>query len=153
MDAVNMEKANQIIDKRNEDKGSLIQILLDIQQNYHWIPPEVAALISERVDIPLSQVYRVASFYKSLSLKPRGKHFAKVCMGTACYVRGGKEVMEKAGELLGVEEGGTTSDMKFTLEKVSCIGCCSLGPMITVDNEYFGKVSPDKVLEILENYE
>jgi len=153
MDAVNMEKVNQIIDGRIADRGSLIQILLDVQQSYHWIPPAAAALISERIDVPLSQVYRVASFYKSLSLTPRGKHFAKVCMGTACYVRGGKEVMEKASEILGVEAGGTTADMKFTLEKVSCIGCCSLGPMITVDSEYYGKISPEKVVEILENYD
>lgn len=153
MDAISLEKVNQIIDKWNAEKGSLIQILLDVQHNYHWIPPAAAMLISERVDVPLTQVYRVASFYKSLSLTPRGKHLTKVCLGTACYVRGGKRVMNKARQMLGIEAGGTTEDMKFTLEKVNCLGCCSLGPMMTIDNEYYGKISPDKVAEILKNYD
>ncbi len=153
METISSEKVNQIIDKWGGDKGSLIQILLDVQNVYNWIPPEAATLISEGVDIPLTQVYRVASFYKSLSLTPRGRHLAKVCLGTACYVRGGKRVMNKASQALGVEAGGTTEDMKFTLDKVNCLGCCALGPMLTIDNEYYGKTSPDKVLEILENYD
>ena len=153
MNTISYEKVNQIIEKWRVDKGSLIQILLDVQQAYNWIPPEAAMLISERVDIPLTQVYRVASFYKSLSLTPRGKHLAKVCLGTACYVRGGKRVMNKASQVLGVEAGGTTEDMKFTLERVNCLGCCSLGPMMTIDNEYYGKTSPGKVVDVLKNYD
>lgn len=153
MDAISLEKVNQIIDKRDAEPGSLIQILLDVQHHYHWIPPEAAALISERVNVPLTQVYRVASFYKSLSLTPRGKHLAKICMGTACYVRGGKRVMNKASQMLGIEAGGTTEDMKFTLEKVNCLGCCALGPMITIDDKYYGKASPAKLVEVLSNYD
>lgn len=153
MDAMNMEKVKQIIDRWNAEKGALIQILLDVQHSYHWIPPEAAILISERIDVPLTQVYRVASFYKSLSLTPRGKHLAKICLGTACYVRGGKRIMNKATQVLGIAAGGTTADMKFTLEKVNCLGCCALGPMITVDDKYYGKASPAKLVEVLRNYD
>jgi len=153
MTTVEPEKIERIIDKYGGDEGSLIQILLDIQQEYNWIPPEAAKLVGERIDIPITQIYRVASFYKSLSLSPRGKYLVKVCMGTACHVRGGGRVMDKLIKNLGIKAGETTEDMKFTLEKVNCLGCCALGPMVTVGSEYHGKMAPMKVAEVLSNYE
>ena len=153
MTTVEPEKIERIIDKYGGDEGSLIQILLDIQQEYNWIPPEAARLVGERIDIPITQINRVASFYKSLSLSPRGKYLVKVCMGTACYVRGGKRLMNRISRVLGVENGGTTEDMKFTLESVNCLGCCALGPMMTVNGEYHGNTTSEKVAEVLKNYE
>lgn len=141
-----------MMDKYREEEGALIQMLLDVQQEFKWISPEAARLISDRLNIPLTQVYRVASFYKALSLTPRGKHLVKVCLGTACHVRGGVGVMERVGQITGLEDGGTTQDRRFTVERVNCLGCCALGPIVTVDSDYHGKMKPEKVAEVLENY-
>ena len=153
MSAAERDKINQIIDKYAGEEGALIQILLDVQKEYNWITPEAAELISDRLDIPTPQVYRVASFYKALSLTPRGNHLVKVCLGTACYVRGGGRVMNRISQILGIGAGETTKDMKFSLERVNCLGCCALGPMMTVDEEYYGKTSPGRVAEVLNNYD
>ena len=150
MDTIDLDKINQIIDRYMEEEGALIQTLLDVQQEYHWIPPEATKLIGNRFDIPITDVYRVASFYKALSLTPRGKHLVKVCLGTACHGRGGQGVMDRISQVIGIEAGETTKDMKFTLERVNCLGCCALGPIMTVDNEYHGKLSQEKVTGVLE---
>lgn len=152
MDAIELDKVNQIIDSYGEEMGSLIQILLDVQKQYNWLSPETVRLVSDRLDIPITQVYRVASFFKALSLTPRGKHIVKACLGTACHVRGGVGIMDRLSQVMGIEDGETTGDMKFSLEKVNCLGCCALGPVITVDDEYHGKMSPEKVSKVLENY-
>ena len=149
---VDLDKVDQIVDAYNEDEGSLIQILLDVQKQYNWLPPETLRLVSDRLDMPITQVYRVASFFKALSLVPRGEHIVKACLGTACHVRGGMKVMKRIRRTLGVEDGETTEDMKFSLEKVNCLGCCALGPIITVDDEYHGKMSPQAVPGVLKNY-
>jgi len=130
----------------------LIQLLLDVQRELNWVPKEVVQRISERLQVPLSQIYRVASFYKSMSLKPRGRHLVNVCLGTACQVRGGPRLMDRVREVLGINPGETTQDMKFTLERVNCLGCCALGPVIVVDGEYHGKIMPAKAEEILKSY-
>jgi NADH-quinone oxidoreductase subunit E len=152
MDSMGLDRVNEIIDTYMEDQGALIQILLDVHQEYKWILPEAAKLISDRIDIPITQVYRVASFYKALSLTPRGKHLVRVCLGTACHVRGGVGVMDRVSQITGVEDGDTTKDRRFTVERVNCLGCCALGPIMTVDGEYYGKLIPEKVDEVLENY-
>ena len=152
MDSISLDRVNQIIDKYVEEQGALIQILLDVHQEYNWVLPEAAKLISDRMDIPITQVYRVASFYKALSLTPRGKHLVKVCLGTACHVRGGVGVMDRVSQIMGIEDGDTTKDGRFTVERVNCLGCCALGPIMTVDGEYYGKMIPEKVDEVLENY-
>lgn len=152
MDTTVLDKLNQIIDKHGEEEGALIQILLDVQQECKWILPEAAGLVSDRLNIPLTQVYRVASFYKALSLVPRGRHLVKVCLGTACHVRGGVGVMDRVHQVTGLGDGGTTRDRRFTVERVNCLGCCALGPIVTIDGDYHGKMKPEKVAEVLEQY-
>ena len=146
------EKVDEIIGKYPTQQGVLIQLLLDMQSEFKWIPKEAILRISERLQIPLSQIYRVASFYKAMSLTPRGRHVVSVCLGTACHVRGGARVMDKAEEALEIRAGETTQDMKFTLERVNCLGCCALGPVVVVDKDYHGKLTPTKIKEVLERY-
>jgi NADH-quinone oxidoreductase subunit E len=152
MTTAEMTQVDRIIDKYLGEEGVLIQLLLDIQQEFNWIPQEAANRISERLGIPLSQVYRVASFYKAMSLTPRGKHLVNVCLGTACQVRHGAKIIERIEQLLNIEAGETTPDMKFSLERVNCLGCCALGPVMVVDNDYHGNMSPAKVRKVLEGY-
>ncbi len=145
-------KVDEIIGRYPAQQGVLIQVLLDMQSEFNWIPKEAILSISARLQIPASQVYRVASFYQAMSLTPRGRHVVSVCLGTACHVRGGPRIMDKVEESLGIKAGKTTQDMKFTLERVNCLGCCAMGPVIVVDKDYYGKVAPTKVKEVLENY-
>lgn len=147
-----LEKADKIIDRYQNKQGILIQLLLDVQSEFNWIPKELIVQISERLQIPLSHIYRVASFYKGMSLTPIGRHLVQVCLGTACHVRGGPKVLDKVEEALKVNAGETTKDMNFTLRRVNCLGCCALGPVLVVDGEYHGKVTSAKVEEILATY-
>ena len=146
------EKVDEIIGRYPTQPGVLIQLLLDIQSEFNWIPREAILRMSERLQIPLSQIYRVASFYKAMSLTPRGKHIVSVCLGTACHVRGGPRIMDKVVESLGITAGETTQDMKFSLDRVNCLGCCALGPVIVVDKDYHGKMTTAKVKAVLESY-
>ena len=146
-------KVDEIIGRYPAQQGILIQLLLDMQSEFKWISKEAILRISARLQVPISQVYRVASFYKAISLVPRGKHIVSVCLGTACHVRGGPRIMDKAEESLKIRAGETTQDMKFTLERVNCLGCCALGPVIVIDKDYHGKVTPVKVKEVLESYD
>jgi len=149
---VNLERIDEIIDRYVGEQGVLIQLLLDIQSELNWLPKEAIEQISKKFQVPVSQVYRIASFYKAMSLTPRGEHMVNVCLGTACHVRGGPRIMAKAEESLEIRAGETTKDMKFTLERVNCLGCCALGPVIVVDDEYYGKMAPAKVEEVLKSY-
>jgi len=148
-----LAKLNEIIDKYPQERTVLIQLLLDIQGQFNWISGEAVRTVSRRLDIPVSQVYRVASFYKAMSLKPRGRHIVSVCMGTACHVRGAPRVGSKVEETLGVGTGETTKDNRFTLERVNCLGCCALGPVMLVDKDYHGKMTPAKIEPILKEYQ
>ncbi len=150
---MNPEKIDGIIDRYVGERGSLIQLLLDIQKEVNWIPKEAMERMSERLQIPVSEIYRAASFYKAMSLTPMGRHLVRVCLGTACQVRGGSRVMDKAEESMAVKEGETTPDQRFTLKKVRCVGCCALGPVMVVDEEYHGKLLPGKVAEVLKQYQ
>ena len=152
---MNQEKVDKIIDRYSakEGKGILIQLLLDIQNEFNWLPGEAIVQISERLQVPVSQIYRIASFYKVMSLAPIGRHLIQVCLGTACHVRGGPKIRDKVEERLKIKTGETTSDMKFTLRVVNCLGCCALGPVMVVDNDYHGKITTVKVKEILESYD
>ena len=150
---MDLEKLDEIIDSYVAQEGVLIQLLLDVQSELNWIPKEAIKRISERLQIPVSQIYRVASFYKAMSLIQRGKHVVNVCLGTACHVRGGPRIMDRAKEILGINAGGTTPDMRFTLERVNCLGCCALGPVMVVDGEYHGHLSLGQVKDILESCE
>jgi NADH-quinone oxidoreductase subunit E len=150
---VQLAKVDEIIGRYPAKPEVLIQLLLDLQNEFNWIPKVSIPHISERLQIPISQIYRVASFYKAMSLTPRGKHVVNVCLGTACHVRGGARIMDKLEENLKIKAGDTTQDMKFTLERVNCLGCCAMGPVIVVDKDYHGKLTAAKVKGVLENYD
>jgi len=142
-----------IVDSYNGDKGQLVSILQDIQAEYHYLPKEAIEEVSQIMAIPLSQVYSVATFYRAFSLTPRGRHIIKACLGTACHVRGGSRVVDRMELDLGIKRDETTDDLRFTLETVNCVGCCALGPMVIVDDDYHGQLSSDKVSSLLAKYE
>lgn len=132
--------------------GPLIPVLQRAQEIFGYLPVEVMERISRELGIPPVRVYGVATFYAQFSFKPRGKHTILSCQGTACHVRGGARILEEMKRELKVEEGDTTEDGRFTLEKVYCIGCCSLAPAIIIDDTAYGKLTPEKVKEILRGY-
>jgi NADH:ubiquinone oxidoreductase subunit E len=142
---------DKIIEEYSEDAGPLIPVLQDINLKYNYLPELALKYVAERLEIPLAQVYNVATFYTSFSLTPRGKHIVKVCQGTACHVRGGAAVLDEIKRSLGVEDGETTENMNFTLETVNCLGACALGPVVVIDDEYH-PTSPAKVDKLLKKY-
>jgi len=142
---------NQIINQEALGNGSLIAALEEIQAHYRYLPPEALVLASERLGVPLSQAYAVATFYNAFSLKPKGKHCLYVCMGTACHVRGSPQVLDRMETKLDIKAGNTTSDRMFTLETVNCLGACALGPIVVADNEYSGQMTPQRADRILRN--
>ena len=142
-----------IIDKYKGEEGILIQVLLDVQHEYNWLPQEALKHISDRLKVPFSQIYRVASFYKAMSLTPRGNHLIRVCLGTACHVRGAPRILDNVEQALSIKAGETTQDMKFSLERVNCLGCCALGPVMVIDGEAHGNLVPSKVEEIINKYD
>ncbi len=152
MQDADKKKLDEILDKYNGAEGFLIQLLLDLQSEFNWIPRDAVSEISERLKIPRSQIFRIASFYKAMSLNPIGKHKISVCTGTACQVRGAQKILDLTESKLKVKESETTPDMNFTLKKVNCLGCCAIGPVIVVDNDYYGRVASEKVDKILRKY-
>ena len=146
------DKIDEILDRYEEDEGALIQILLDVQREYNWLPKEALEMVSRKTGVPLSRMYRIASFYKAMNLNPVGLHTCSVCMGTACHVRGAGKILEKAEQVLGIKDGETTADQRFTLHKVNCLGCCALGPVVVIDGEAHGKLGQADVEGVLNNY-
>jgi NADH-quinone oxidoreductase subunit E len=147
------EKIEKIIDTYQNKDGILIQLLLEIQEEFNWISFEAIQKINEKLKIPTSQIYRVASFYAALSLEPVGRHLIQVCLGTACHVRGGSKILDCVEDLLKIKAGHSTDDMKFTLSGVNCLGCCAQGPMLMVDTDYYGGVTTNQIKQILKKYE
>ncbi len=139
-----------IIDSHHKKGDGLIAILEDIQNKYSYLPSDALRLVAERTNRPLVDVYGVATFYKSFSLKPRGKHVCSVCLGTACHVRGAPLVAEEFARQLKIRPGETTADNEFTLETVACLGACALGPIVVVDGHYHSNVNTAKVKSILK---
>jgi NADH-quinone oxidoreductase subunit E len=142
----NVEK---IIDKYQSDKSALIQILLEIQKENRWLPQETLMLVSKKLNVPLSQVYRVATFYKAFSLVPQGRHLFTVCMGTACHVRGSPRLLDRVEDTLKIKPEETSKNQKFTLETVNCLGCCALGPVMVADGEYHSNPSSKQIEELV----
>lgn len=142
----------EIIDEYKDREGSLIQILHMAQGIFGYLPLELQQFIADRLGKPLSEVYGVTTFYSFFSTKPRGENTIRVCLGTACYVRGGKKIVERLKEILGIGVGDTTQDQKFTLEVMRCIGACGLAPAITINDKVYKQVNPDKLQEIVEKY-
>ena len=145
-------KVKEVLNKYENDRGQLISILQDIQAEYQYLPREALELVSHSLDIPVTRVYSVATFFRSFTLVPRGEHLVHVCTGTACHVRGAVRILEEMEKQLGIPQGKTTKDGKFTLETVNCVGACALGPIALVDGEYAGQMKPDKVKTLLQKY-
>ena len=146
------EKVGSILDNYHYNKGMLISILQDIQAEYNYLPREALMEVSQGLEVPLSRVYSVATFFRSFSLTPRGRHIINVCLGTACHVRGGVRILEEIERELGIKPGETTGNLRFTLETVNCVGACALGPIVIIDGGYSGQMKMDKVKTLLENY-
>jgi NADH-quinone oxidoreductase subunit E len=146
------QKIKSILARYQGDAGMLVAILQDVQVEYNYLPREALEKVSEGLDIPLSRVYSVASFFKAFSLKPRGRHLINVCLGTACHVRGTGRVLDEVERELGIRSGETTKDMKYTLETVNCVGACALGPIVVIDGNYSGEMTGSKVKPLLESY-
>jgi len=139
------EKVDSLIDSYADKKEQLISLLQDIQAEFNYLPRDVLIKVSQKLDIPVSQGFSVATFFRAFSLKPRGRHLVTVCLGTACHVRGGHRLVDKLERDYGVKPGETTEDMKFTLETVNCLGCCALGPVVVADGKYESQMNADKL--------
>jgi NADH-quinone oxidoreductase subunit E len=134
------------------EKGALIPILQAVQAKFGYLPEEAVFEVARFLDMPASEIYGVATFYSQFRFTPPGKHTVKVCMGTACYVRGGAQIMEVLETELGIKAGETTPDLQFGLERVACFGCCALAPVIVVDGTVYSKMTPGKAKEIVSSY-
>lgn len=131
----------------------LIFLLQDIQAAYNYISPEAMALVCDHTGVPLTQAYAVATFYKSFSLEPKGEHEIRVCLGTACHLKGGERIAESLERTLGIKRGHTTEDLKFSLETVNCLGACALAPVVMIDEEYLGGATQRTVSNFLKKFE
>lgn len=132
--------------------GKLIAVLQELQERENYLSEPALRKVADKLGIPFAEVYSVATFYRSFSLKPRGKHVCTVCTGTACHVRGAQRILERLQERLGISSGETTADGKFTLETVNCLGCCAIGPIVVKDGRYFGEMSLNKLEAVLNGY-
>jgi len=144
---------DNVVERHGDDRSELVGILQEVQRQEGYLPRKTLRHLSERLDVPLSRLYGLATFYRSFSLTPTGRHRISVCLGTACHVRGGQAILNRLERLLRVEAGGTTADRRFTLETVRCVGCCSLGPVVRIDTETFARVRQDKLARILSRFE
>ena len=147
------EKAlRELIEAHKEQQGALMPVLQGAQEIYGYLPIEVQTIIAEELNIPLAEVYGVVTFYAQFTLNPRGTYNIGVCMGTACYVKGAGDVLERIQKRLGIEPGGTTPDGRFSLEATRCIGACGLAPVMTINEDVYGRLTPDEVDKILDKY-
>ena len=147
------EKTRKIVEPWRNGKGGLIHILQAVQEQMGYLPPEALETISREMKIPSSEIYGVATFYAQFHLKPRGRHVVRVCRGTACHVRGSLKILDSVKEITGVEENQTTEDLRFTIEPVACLGACGLAPVMMIDTQTFGRLTPDMVKGILDKFE
>ncbi len=150
---VDLSSVEEIIGKYRAKKGVLIPLLQDVQAIYGYVPKEAVELISKELSIFPVEIYGVLTFYTQFYLIPRGKHTIKVCQGTACHVMGGGEILDYLSDTLGIREGETTADGIFSLERVACLGCCGMAPVIMIDDNFYGKCTIKKMDDILNNYQ
>lgn len=150
---MNTERIDQIIDEHGAEPSALIQVLLRIQSENHWLPGATLSRVSERLQVPLSRIRHIATFYKAFSLVPKGRHQVHICMGTACHVRGAGRVLDQVQDATGIGPGETDLDLKFSLETVNCLGCCALGPVMEINGKTHGKLSPTRAAKVLKGYE
>ena len=142
----------QMIEAHKDWPGALMPVLQGAQEIFGCVPEDVQKIIAEGLGVTLADVYGVATFYSQFSLQPKGEYVISVCLGTACYVKGSQSVLDKLTELLGIPVGATTKDGKFTLQATRCLGACGLAPVMTVNDEVYGRLTPDQVPAILEKY-
>jgi NADH:ubiquinone oxidoreductase subunit E len=148
---IDWDTIDKIIELYNGNREALLMIMQDISDTYNYVPPEVVPVLANKLGVKESLVYSVASFYKTISLEPRGKFIINVCTGTACHVRGAERIMDALKENLNIEEGKTTDDGLFTLEAVRCVGCCASGPVITVNQDTHGGLNRSSVVKVVED--
>lgn len=147
-----MEKLDQIIANHKNQQGGLMPVLHETQELFGYIPEEAQKRISKELNVPMAEIYGVATFYSRFTLKPRGEHTIGVCLGTACYVKNAQLVFERLQKELKVKPGETTEDNKFTLEATRCLGCCGLAPVMMIGEDVYGKLVPDDIPDILKKY-
>lgn len=147
-----LKVAEQILEKHPKHESEIIQVLLDIQNELYYLPKDVLIKVSETLNVPMSRIYNLATFYKAFSLKPKGRYPIAVCTGTACHVQGAPKILDQIKKELKIKEGETTADKKFSLDEVRCLGCCGLAPVMTVGKNLHGKVPAAKVSKILKQY-
>ena len=143
-------EVNEILLEFKQDKQNLITILNEVQEKYGYIPKIAQSQIAEYLEIPLAEVYGVITFYSRFTLEPKGKYNISICLGTACFVKGSKEILERAKQRLGIEEGKTTEDGMFSLDTTRCVGACGLAPVFTINNEVYGRATVKKLDEVLD---
>ena len=147
-----VKQINEICDRYAQEKTPLMMILSDIQKEYGYIPLEVQELVSERTGVPVAEIYGVVTFYSFFSLTPKGKYVIGCCLGTACYVKGAQQVIDKFSEILGIKAGETTADGMFTIDALRCIGACGIAPAVSINGKVYPKVSVDSVKGIIDEY-
>ncbi|MFA5375735.1 MAG: NAD(P)H-dependent oxidoreductase subunit E [Dehalococcoidia bacterium] len=144
-----MKQVDKVLASYNNDKNALIQILLEIQKENRWLSEDVLRKVSKKLDVPINQIYHIATFYKAFSLVPHGRHSVSVCLGTACHVRGAPRLLDKVSEVVGLKPGETSKDMKYSLNTLNCLGCCALGPVLQIDDEYYSNPSSTELKKII----
>jgi NADH:ubiquinone oxidoreductase subunit E len=142
---------DEILAERRSQPQQLVEVLQDVQESFGYISEEAMTTVSKELGVPVIEVYRAANYYKAFSLSPRGRHVITVCMGTACHVRGATRMIDEVQGQLGLEPGETTEDGMFTLECVNCLGACALGPVVVLDGQYHGKMTPKKLRTLIES--
>ena len=152
MEKKTKQEVENILLNYTKDKSNLIQILNEVQEKFGYIPMQVQEQIAKYLNIEVAEVYGVVTFYSRFTLKPKGKYAISVCMGTACFVKGGEKVLDKVKEKLKIEEGETTGDGKFSIDATRCIGACGLAPVFTINDEVYGKATPEIVDKVIEEY-
>jgi NADH:ubiquinone oxidoreductase subunit E/ferredoxin len=146
-------KLNGIIERHKDVPGSIVPVLQEINSTFNYLPEPILRLTSERLDKSLSEIYRIATFYNAFSLEPKGRNIVRICIGTSCYVKGGQRILETAERKLGVKVGQATKDLKFSLETVSCIGCCGQSPVISINEEIYGYFEPTMLDDVLQRFD
>src|SRR5512139_1784707 len=147
---MNLTPVDLIVDKYQEKKTALISILHDVQDRYKYLPDDALRMVASRLRMDVNEIYGVATFYKSFTLVPQGKHSITLCLGTACHVRGGPKMLRELKTLLQIEPGQTTADRQFSLNVVNCLGVCAIGPVMMVDQKFYGEMNPIRAKRIIE---
>ncbi len=149
---ITAKKIDEIISRYDKSEESILAIMQDFQREFHYVPEKGMKRLSDFLYVPESRIYAMGTFYKALSLEPKGKYTVKVCMGTACHLKGSNQIMEVIDRELGLTTSHTTEDKKFTIEGVNCLGACAMAPVVVVGEDYYGHMRPSKIMDVLNKY-